>query len=250
MIPNVFLKSPIAHRTLHDVTDGRPENSIAGAAAAIERGYCIEIDLQMSKDGVPMVFHDYSLERLTHELGAVAQRTAAELETMQLKHGVDACIPTLESFLKFIDGRVPLVVEIKDQDGALGPNVGALEQAACTLLNNYDGPVVLMSFNPHSIAKCAEFAPDIPRGLVTGSFLAKDLLFVPEGRRMELAGIPDYDRVGACFISHNVHYLEDVVVTYRKECGASVICWTVRTAMIEEVARQVADNVTFEGYLA
>lgn len=249
MIPDIFLKAPIAHRTLHDVADGRPENSIAGAAAAIEHGYVIEIDLQMSKDGVPMVFHDYSLERLTDELGAVAQRTAAELETMQLKHG-DECIPTLETFLKFIDGQVPLVIELKDQDGALGANVGTLEQATCKILQDYDGPVVFMSFNPHSIAKCAELAPNIPRGLVTGPFLENKWLFVPEGRRMELAGIPDYDRVGASFISHNVNHLEDAVVNYRKQQGASVICWTVRTAMIEDAARQIADNVTFEGYLA
>ena len=249
MIPSIFLETSIAHRTLHDITDRRPENSIAGAAAAIEHGYGIEIDLQMSKDGVPMVFHDYSLERLTNEAGAVAQRTAEELGSIRLKHG-DECIPTLEAFLRFIDGRVPLVVEIKDQDGALGPNVGALEQAACSVLKNYDGAAVLMSFNPHSVAKCAEFAPDIPRGLVTGAFLAKDWRFVSEGRRKELADISDYDRVGACFISHHVKHLEDAVVTYRKQQGATILCWTVRTAMVEEVARKVADNITFEGYLA
>ncbi|MBE9475846.1 MAG: phosphodiesterase [Proteobacteria bacterium] len=249
MLPNVFLETPIAHRTLHDVSDGRPENSLAGAAAAIARGYAIELDLQMSKDGVPMVFHDYSLERLTDEVGAVAQRTAAHLGAIRLKHG-DECIPTLEEFLEFVDGRVPLLVEIKDQDGALGPNVGALEQAACAVLKNYTGPAALMSFNPYSIEKCAEYAPDIPRGLVTGTFLAKDWMFVPEGRRMALAGIPDYERVGACFISHHVMHLEDAVVTYRKQQGAAIICWTVRTAMIEDLARKVADNVTFEGYLA
>jgi len=249
MIPSIFLEAAIAHRTLHDITDGRPENSIAGAAAAIKHGYGIEIDLQMSKDDVPMVFHDYSLERLTDEVGAVAQRTSKELGYIRLKHG-DECIPTLEAFLKFIDGRVPLVVEIKDQDGALGPNVGALERATCSVLKNYKGPTVLMSFNPHSVAKCAEFAPDIPRGLVTGTFLAKDWRFVPEGRRMELAGIPDYDRVDACFISHHVMHLEDAVVTCRKQQGATILCWTVRTAMVEEVARKVADNITFDGYLA
>ncbi len=248
-IPKVFLQAPITHRTLHDVADGRPENSLAGTRAAIENGYCIEIDIQMSKDGVPMMFHDYSLERLTFETGAVAQRTAEELGVIQLKNGNEG-IPTLEAFLKLVDGQVPVLIEIKDQDGALGPNVGALERATCEILNNYNGAIALMSFNPHSVAKCAEFAPDIPRGLTTGIFLAQNWLFVPEGRRMELAGIPDYDRVGACFISHHVMHLEDAVVTYRKQQGATILCWTVRTAMIEEVAREVADNITFEGYLA
>jgi len=249
MLPKEFIDAPIAHRGLHDIADGRPENSLAGARAAIKHGYGIELDLQMSKDGVPMVFHDYSLERLTDQLGAVAKRTAAELGAICLKHG-DECIPTLEAFLSVVDGQVPLLIEFKDQDGALGPNVGALEQATCAILKDYNGPAALMSFNPHSIAKAAEFAPDIPRGLVTGPFLTKDWLFVPEVRRVELAGIVDYDRIGACFISHNVMHLEDAVVAYRKQQGAAILCWTVRTAMIEKIAREVADNITFEGYLA
>ncbi len=249
ILPKELINTPIAHRTLHDSANGRPENSVAGAREAIKHGYGIEIDLQMAKDGVPMVFHDYSLERLTDQSGAVAQRTAAELGTMRLKHGNEG-IPTLEAFLSFIDGRVPLLIEFKDQDGALGPNVGALEQAACAILEDYNGPAALMSFNPHSIAKCAKFAPRIPRGLVTGPFLTKDWLFVPEARRVELAGIVDYDRIGACFISHHVMHLEDAVVAYRKQQGATILCWTVRTAMIEKIAREVADNITFEGYLA
>ncbi len=249
MIPDIFLKQPITHRTLHDVTAGRPENSLAGAAAAIERGYGIEIDVQISKDGIPMVFHDYSLERLTAETGTIAQRTAAELGDIQLTHGNEG-IPTLKDFLEFVDGRVPLLVEIKDQDGALGPNVGALAKTTCEVLKQYDGPVALMSFNPHTMAKCAKYAPHIPRGLVTGAFLAKDWVFVSEERRNELAGITDYDRVGASFISHNVNFLQAPVVSERKKQGASVLCWTVRTALIEDTARAVADNVTFEGYLA
>jgi glycerophosphoryl diester phosphodiesterase len=246
MIPKALLETPIAHRTLHDVSDGRPENSLAGAAAAIEHGYAIELDLQMSKDGVPMMFHDYSLERLTDEIGAVGQRTAAELGAITLKHGNET-IPTFDALLKFIDGRVPLLVEIKDQDGAFGTNVGALEHATCKLLSDYGGAAALMSFNPHSMAKCATFAPNIPRGLVTGRFKSVPL---PETRRQELLEILDYDRVGASFISHHVKHLEDAVVTYRKQQGASILCWTVRTAKVEKVARKVADNITFEGYLA
>jgi glycerophosphoryl diester phosphodiesterase len=249
MIPNIFLETAFAHRTLHDVADGRPENSIAGVKAAIAHGYGIEIDLQMSKDGIPMVFHDYSLERLTDETGAVAQFTAAELGAITLKGGNEG-IPTLEAFLRFVDGRVPILVEIKDQDGALGPNVGPLSQASCALLKEYSGPKALMSFNPHAIAKCAEFAPEIPRGLVTGAFIPEEWEMVPKARLGELAEIPDYDRVGACFISHNVKYLNDAPVKDLKDRGATIFCWTVRSAVVEKQARLVADNITFEGYLA
>jgi glycerophosphoryl diester phosphodiesterase len=249
MLPKIFLETPFAHRTLHNVSDGRPENSIAGVKAAIEHGYGIEIDLQISKDGIPMVFHDYSLERLTDETGAVAQFTAAELGAMTLKGGKEG-IPTFETFLKFVDGRVPILVEIKDQDGALGPNVGPLSEASCALLKEYNGPKALMSFNPHAIAKCAKFAPEIVHGLVTGAFIPKKWEMVPKARLDELAEIPDYDRVGACFISHNIKYLNDVPVKVLKDRGSAILCWTVRSSEVEKQARLVADNITFEGYLA
>jgi glycerophosphoryl diester phosphodiesterase len=244
-----FLQAPYAHRALHDAADGRPENSMAAARAAIARGYGIEIDLQMSKDGVPMVFHDYTLERMTAHTGAVAQCTAKELGGMVLNRGNEG-IPTLAEFLNLVDAQVPMLVEIKDQDGALGPNVGALAKAACAVLQEYKGDAALMSFNPHTIAKCANFAPEIPRGLVTGPFLDKDWQLVPKARRTELAEIADYNRVGASFISHNVGFLDMARVAELKDQGAAVFCWTVRSDEMEKIARKVADNITFEGYLA
>ncbi len=249
MLAKSFFQAPITHRTLHDVTDGRPENSVAGARAAIERGYGIEIDLQLSKDGVPMVFHDYSLERLTHANGVVAQCDAAELSNVALKGG-DEGIPTLEAFLKVVDGQVPLLVEIKDQDGALGPKVGKLAKATCALMNDYKGDKALMSFNPHTVAKCAKWSPEIARGIVTDPYLKEHWPLIPDARRIELAEIPDYERVGACFISHNVNHLTDAPVARIKAMGADVLCWTVKSAEQEKIARQVAQNVTFERYLA
>ena len=78
-LPSVFLSHPIAHRALHNRHGGRPENSRAAVHAAVERGYGIEIDLQLSADGVPMVFHDADLSRLTGAEGYVRDHTAAEL---------------------------------------------------------------------------------------------------------------------------------------------------------------------------
>ena len=249
MLDPAFLTRPFAHRTLHDVADGRPKNSLAGARAAIAAGYGIEIDLQLSKDGLPVVFHDYSLRRLTDDNSAVALRTAAELTGIGLNHGSEG-IPTFAMLLDLVSGQAPLLVELKDQDGALGPNTDALERAVCDLLADYDGPIALMSFNPHSVAKCAACAPDIPRGLVTGNFNQKDWQLVPEGRLAELKTIPDYDRVGACFISHNKAHLNTDPVARIRKSGGKVICWTVRSVKEEREARRIADNVTFEHYLA
>ncbi len=249
MLSDTFLKRPFAHRTLHDVEQGRPENSLAGARAALDAGYAMEIDLQLSRDGVPMVFHDYGLDRLTDAHGPVAQHTAAELGKIRLKGG-DEGIPTLQEFLDLVDGKVPLLIEIKDQDGALGPHTGNMERAVCDILGQYDGPVALMSFNPHSIAKCAEYASDIPRGLVTDTFSSEKWKIMPRARLDELVSIPDYERVGASFISHHWENLESDSVTRIRKLGGSILSWTIRSAEQEQQARENSDNVTFEHYNA
>ena len=249
-LPPAFLDRPIAHRGLHDLTDARPENSAQAFAAAIAGGYGIELDLQLSADGVAMVFHDYALERLTGEQGAVATRTAAELGRIPLNHGGNACIPTLAEVLEMVAGQVPLLIELKDQDGALGPNVGALETAVAHDLHNYQGAAALMSFNPHSIIRLAKLAPQRPRGLTTCAFSAEDWQLVPPERRTELRLIADYDRADCCFVSHDHHDLSAPRISALADDGAAILCWTIRSAEQEATARRIAHNVTFEGYLA
>lgn len=248
-LPSAFLTHPIAHRAYHDKTAGRPENSLAAVRAAVDAGYGIEIDLQLSSDGVAMVFHDYDLGRLTGVSGPLAARTAAELGAIALLHGAE-CIPTLTAVLDTIAGRVPLLIEIKDQDGALGPNIGSLEAATAEALVGYDGPVALMSFNPHAIAAMAQLAPHIPRGLTTSAYLPADWAPVPAAVCDVLREIPDYDRTGTCFISHEAFDLSRPRVAELKAQGAAILCWTIRSAQAEAEARKIAQNITFEGYAA
>jgi len=248
-LPTSFLSHPIAHRALHDRSEGRPENSRAAVKAAVERGYGIEIDLQPSSDGVPMVFHDSTLMRLTGEEGHVRDRTAAELGRLPLLGGSET-IPTLQEVLDLIGGRVPLLAEIKDQDGQMGSDVGRLEEAAAALLRRYDGPLAVMSFNPHSVAAMAELAPDLPRGLTTDAFRPEDWRGLTPEICDHLRGIPDYDRVGACFISHQYKDLSRPRVQELKARGAAILCWTITSPEAEREGRRVADNITFEGYLA
>ena len=247
-LPEAFLTTPIAHRALHDVSDGRPENSRAAIRAAMEYGYGIEIDLQLSVDGAAMVFHDYSLDRLAHGSGPVAVQTAAQLTEIALRGGNEG-IPTLTEVLSLVGGCVPLLIELKDQDGAMGPSGGPLEVAVTPALAGYDGPVALMSFNPHSVARMAELCPHVPRGLVTSAFDPDDWPLSAEVCD-HLRTIPDYDRVGASFISHEVADLARPRVAELKAAGAHVLCWTVKSPQAEAEARKVAENVTFEGYLA
>ncbi|WP_170451591.1 glycerophosphodiester phosphodiesterase family protein [Ruegeria arenilitoris] len=247
-LPRVFMGAPIAHRALHDIRQNRPENSRAAIRAAIAAGYGIEIDLQLTSDGHAMVFHDYDLTRLTGRPGAIQQITRAEAADLPLLHG-DEGIPSLEEVLQLVAGRVPLLIEFKDQHGAMGPVDGRLEQDAVALLKSYDGPVALMSFNPNSVAELARLAPEMPRGLTTCSY-KPEVEHLPTEVCDHLREIPDFDRVGASFISHEVQDLSRPRVAELKAQGVPILCWTVRSAEQEAEARKVADNVTFENYLA
>lgn len=248
-LPASFFARPITHRALHDRKAGRVENSMKSIIAAIEAGYGIEIDVQLSADAQAMVFHDNMLDRLTAETGPVRNRTRSALETIPLKDD-GGTIPSLEAVLRQVAGNVPLLIEIKDQDGAMGPNIGALEKATCEALKGYKGDVALMSFNPHAVAACKGLAPDIPRGIVTSSYEAVFWPEVPAETRDVLRDIPDYDRVGASFISHESTDLDRPRVAELKAQGAHILTWTIRSEAAETEARQIVDNVTFEGYLA
>ena len=91
-LPASFRDRPLAHRALHEVTDGRPENSRAAIRAAIAAGYGIEIDVQLTADGQAVVFHDYELSRLTGATGVIRQKTAAEAGQIALTGGDGECI--------------------------------------------------------------------------------------------------------------------------------------------------------------
>ena len=249
ILPADFLTRPIAHRAFHDKTKGRPENSLAAVRAAVNAGYGIEIDLQLSSDGAAMVFHDERLERLTEESGLLSTRTAAELGAIPLRHGSEG-IPTLSEVLDTIAGRVPLLIEVKDTDIPVGPRVGRLEQAVAECLTGYGGPVAVMSFNPHSVAALARFAPDVPRGLTVGGPEDSTYVGLPPAQVTALANMTDFDRVGACFVSYDHSLLDRPAVLALKTRGVPILCWTVRSPEQEAAARRFADNVTFDGYAA
>ncbi len=239
-----FLTNPLAHRGLHG---GKiTENSRAAMLAAIDAGYGIELDLHMSRDGEAMVFHDYDLNRLTGISGPIRQKTAAELQNICLENGEP--IPTLGEILTLINGRAPLLIELKDQDGALGPDVGILEKRTAELVNNYAGPVAVMCFNPHSVYALKKYAPNVTRGLVTARFSKENWLMVPQKRLDELAKVPDFSAAGCSFISHQFISLNTPRVAEIKAQNVPILCWTIHNAADGIASRAIADNITFEGY--
>lgn len=221
---------------------------MAAFEAALALGVGIELDLQPSADGVAMAFHDSVLDRLTGETGPVSARNADDLSQIALKETART-IPRLRDVLDLVAGRVPLLVEIKDQDGDMGPDIGRLETDLIDALDGYGGDVAVMSFNPHSMIHMARHAPDLPRGLVTSAF---DPRYWPElsaATRDRLRGMPDLAAADASFISHEAAALAMPEVAAAKAAGLSVLCWTVRSKAQEAEALKIADQVTFEGYL-
>lgn len=248
-LPGAFTRRPIAHRALHDAGAGVIENSPTAIRRAIEAGYGIEIDVQLSADGVAMIFHDETLDRLTDRTGLVRGLSAEALGQVKLGASSDK-IPTLAEGLAVIDGRVPLLIELKDQTGVLGPGPSALEEAVAGALAGYAGPVAVMSFNPHMVEAMARLAPDVPRGLTTCAF-EPDVwaALLPEACDA-LREIGSFDRVGASFVSHDRADLRADPVARLKARGVPILCWTIKSPEAEVEARKVADGITFEGYRA
>jgi glycerophosphoryl diester phosphodiesterase len=247
-LPGAFLATPIAHRALHDIAQGIPENSRSAIRRAVGAGYGIEIDLQLTSDGRAMVFHDDTLDRLTHATGPVSQRSARELSDLVLRGSEDR-IPTFAEVLDIVGGRVPLLVEVKDQSGSLSASDDTLERAVAADLDGYEGPVAVMSFNPHVVAALGRHAPGVVRGLTTCGYVPSQWPQLPEETCTELRAIGDFDAVGASFISHDWKDLGSPRVAELKARGTPILCWTVKSPQVEASARRVADNITFEGYL-
>lgn len=244
-LPDGFLTTPFAHRGLHG--PGCPENSLEAFEAALAAGYGIELDVQGTADGKPVVFHDYTLDRMTDETGPVRDRTLAEMTVIPLKGG--GTIADLDTVIRRVGGKRPVLVEIKDQSGTLGPTDGVLEAAVAASLRGARN-VAVMSFNPASIIRMKTLLPDVPRGLVTETFLLDEWPGATPETLAHLTAIADYDASGSSFISHNWRHFGAGRVEDLKRQGAKVLCWTVKSPEDEAVARATAHNITFEGYAA
>ena len=151
--------------------------------------------------------------------------------------------------LALVAGRVPLLIELKDQSGGAGGTDGVLERATAEALRGFVGPVAVMSFNPDQVARMAELLPEVPRGLTTSGFAPEHWPKMPPEMAAHLRAIPDAGRVAACFISHDHRDLDNPRVAELKAQGLHVLTWTIRTPEEEAAASRVAEAVTFEGYL-
>ena len=150
-----------AHRGLHDAV--APENSMAAFDRAVAAGVGVELDVQLTSDGVPVVFHDWTLDRMCGVSGRIGQKTFAELQELRLG-GTGERIPALQAVLERVDGRVPLLVEIKSQ----GLD-GKAAAGAWSKLKAYRGAYIVESFNPLALFWYRMHAPQVIRGQLVSS---------------------------------------------------------------------------------
>lgn len=231
-------RQDFAHRGLHG--PGVPENSRAAFVAAIERRLGIECDVQCSRDGVALVFHDWTLDRLTGESGDVRARDAADVRRIALS-GCDESIPELAEVLDLVDGRVPLLVEVKSRrEIAVEPICLSVRRG----LEDYRGEVGVMSFDPRVGRWFARNAPDIVRGLVVteeGTGAQWHGLWHDLRRHLALRmACPD-------FLAYDVRDLPSRFASAQRRRGMALATWTVRTEENLELARRHADAAIAEG---
>ncbi len=158
-----FRKFSYAHRGLHK--EGVPENSLWAFQLARDKGYGIELDVHLMKDGQLAVIHDTSLLRTAGEDVRIDEVTEEDLNLFRLE-GTEERIPLFRQVLELYRGYAPLIVELKSDRG----NHAKLCQAVCDLLDTYDGLYCIESFDPRCIAWLKKHRPDIVRGQLSENF--------------------------------------------------------------------------------
>ena len=249
MLDPVFLR-PIAHRGLHDAAKGVIENTPAAFAGALARGYAIECDLESAFGGLPVVFHDDTLDRLTESVGPVERLSRDDLKHVRFKGSDTVGIPTFAEFLELCGPRVPLVVEIKSD--WTPPNTAFIAEIA-RLASAHAGPIALMSFDPAVMAAIARQAPGIPRGIVSGRYRDADgTPWWPQlsARRMfRLRHLLDDGGVPPDFYAYEVGALPTLATRIARTVQRRpLLTWTVRTEADRRRAARHADAPIFEGY--
>ena len=232
--PGWLTQWEFAHRGLHG--PGTPENSLAAAEGAMARGMGIECDIQMSGDGVPMVFHDWELARLTGEAGLVAGRSADEVVALRLL-GTDQHPVRLARFLDVVAGRVPLLIEIKSLPGF---NIAACCRAVSEVLADYAGPFAVMSFDPRMGAWFFKHRSAYVRGLVgTDTY---------DGGFLSAWRAPGaLDQAHPDFLALDIRDLPNAIAGLWRADRRPLLSWTIRSPHLRSRALRCVDALIAEG---
>lgn len=209
--------------------------------AAVEAGYGIELDVQLSADGKLIVMHDAELRRMTGARGTVKQWHSAQLRRLTVGAS-ESAVQSLDEVLEMVDGRVPVLIEVKPCNSV----IAAGKELARTA-RTYPGPVAVQAFDPRMLLWLRMRLPGMMRGQLSGSFygigLHRSLIFLLRGMFLNALTAPD-------FLAFEVEAMPSrFVALWRKALRAPLLLWTVRSVEQLDFARRCGANVIFEGFL-
>lgn len=250
--PRMFRKPDIkpfwgwlyAHRGLHDNKSDAPENSMKAFAKAIDAGFGIELDIQLTKDKIPVVFHDYTLDRVCGVEGNVWDYTYQELQQFALC-GSKERIPKFEEVLKLIAGKIPLIVELKVERTDL-----SLCPIADKILKEYKGQYCIESFNPFAVGWYKKNRPDVLRGQLSEVFYWDEeeeyrgiLYFLLQNLLTNFISRPDF----VAYNHKHAHVLSRRIC--RKLFKSTSVAWTIKSEQELERAKSGFDMFIFDSFI-
>ena len=236
-LPKSFLLRPIAHRGLHSALVS--ENSLAAFRLAAEMDYAVELDIHLTKDGKLAVVHDSDLCRVTGKEGIVEDLTSEELKGYTLLLSGEP-VPLLDDVLTLIRGCVPVLIELKFDEGFDHRQADAL----LTMLDAYpyNDMVALQSFHPLAVKYLKRHTNAYSVGYLSSYKLKKlsgPVLYLLKSLKL-------YRIIHADFISYDINYLPNKYVSRLQRKGETVLAWTVDSKERLDTAKIHADNFIFE----
>lgn len=231
------LQSPIAHRGLFNFDI--PENSLPAFENAVKHGFAVELDVRITDDNTIIVFHDEKLSRMTNRDGYVSNLVKSDLDDIRLLK-TEYGIPTFEKVLETINGKVPILIEIKKAQQSF-----ALEEQLVEMLKSYSGEYAVESFDPFTLQFFYKSAPTIMRGQLSSYFHHADV-DASHREKVRLKKLKYNDISHPDFIAYKVTNLPN---KYVKNAGLPVVAWTVKSELQAQKAAAICDNYIFEGFI-
>lgn len=243
------LEKPVAHRGLHDLANGIPENSPSAFERACKHDLAVECDIQLSGDDVPMIIHDATTDRVTGQTGTVSQISAGQIGRIPLtgsKHN-DTTL-RFDELLTLVNSRVPIAVEMKPQ-GSPERDV-LMAQKAAEITKDYNGPLAFISFSPKLLQQVRKAGFRGPLGIVVARFnddKAKKHLTL--WQRFSMRHMLHYPITRFHFVDCDHTALKMTMVRLFRAFGMPVAAWTITSPEEAKAAAEHCDQIAFEGYM-
>ncbi|MEX1118303.1 MAG: glycerophosphodiester phosphodiesterase family protein [Terrimicrobiaceae bacterium] len=232
-------ETPFAHRGLFG--GDAPENSLTAIRRAKALGFPVEIDVQATRDGRVVVFHDWSLERMTGHGSLVVDTVWKDLSQLRL-NGTQEAIPSLEHVLEEVNGQVGLLIEIKNRG-----RVGMTESAIASVLDKSPGAFAIQSFNPRTVLWFKNHRPRYLRGQISCHFETDPM---PAWKKALFANYATNGFTTPDFIAHDWRRLPALIpMAIKRFLRLPLLGWTVRSQREQDACLAWADNTIFEGFV-